>query len=585
MSGLTAKAIVPCLAAAMALSSPVRASDGDHHVVVVAVDRQAYLSRDSKFRTDFLESQVRAALVWPAGIEITMSNGGVWVRVIHLKQNARFVEQVRRAFAGDPQFAVTTQPAEEFRITYSPSGLARFGGPVGAHPFSLPLNPSSIPRDLAALESFVRRLRPPLPGFTVEGQPDGAIVRSDDPTIGADVATAIRQRFGSLYQVTRLADGAWRVTIAAGMAGALGPGRTLQAGAVTEDFLRSELRDPVGLETRLGVGDVEASLIDPQLHGAFLANVEKAFSSDPDFVLTTEASEVLRIALVTPPPVSERPGLDFPSQALVDAESKAVDLANPPVDIVARGDGITVRAVDPAHSAERFAMIEQSLSANPNVVVIPQTDRSLSIAFKSIPVIAPVSADRLVRDVQARLSALNLRPSSLAAIGGESLEVTFATEADAAGFRQALAANSFGFAVRVVDDTSSGSARDTAPSPGDKRFARTQGGDLWLKPDAAISGDMIADAKVGANPMLDQPDVEFRLTDEGRERFAALSSANVGRRIAIVLNGAVLEAPVIQSPILGGEVMITGNLTAEEALAMAQSMLGYRDDLPLKVVH
>ena len=62
---------------------------------------------------------------------------------------------------------------------------------------------------------------------------------------------------------------------------------------------------------------------------------------------------------------------------------------------------------------------------------------------------------------------------------------------------------------------------------------------------------MFADARASGNKQLhSHPDVEFRLTDEGRERFAAATRLYVGQRFAIVLDGKVIEAPVIRGVIL-----------------------------------
>src|SRR5271165_3176057 len=51
----------------------------------------------------------------------------------------------------------------------------------------------------------------------------------------------------------------------------------------------------------------------------------------------------------------------------------------------------------------------------------------------------------------------------------------------------------------------------------------------------------------------------------------------------VVLNGLVLEAPVIREPITGGEGEITGNFTSDSASVLAQLILLHRDDLPLRV--
>jgi serine/threonine protein kinase/tetratricopeptide (TPR) repeat protein len=60
-------------------------------------------------------------------------------------------------------------------------------------------------------------------------------------------------------------------------------------------------------------------------------------------------------------------------------------------------------------------------------------------------------------------------------------------------------------------------------------------------------------------------EIEFRLTDTGKQKFKEVTAANIGRRLAIVFRGEVLSAPVIQSPISGGQCQITGSMDTGQA--------------------
>ena len=66
-----------------------------------------------------------------------------------------------------------------------------------------------------------------------------------------------------------------------------------------------------------------------------------------------------------------------------------------------------------------------------------------------------------------------------------------------------------------------------------------------------------------------RPGVDFNFTTRGTREFARVTQENVGRPFAIVLNGEVLSAPVIQTPIVGGSGQITGNFTVDEAKRLA----------------
>ncbi len=75
--------------------------------------------------------------------------------------------------------------------------------------------------------------------------------------------------------------------------------------------------------------------------------------------------------------------------------------------------------------------------------------------------------------------------------------------------------------------------------------------------------------------------VSLQFSDEGAKKFADLTSENVGRTIAIVLDGNVLTAPNVKEPITGGKAVITGERSLEEAHNLA--LLLRSGALPVKV--
>jgi preprotein translocase subunit SecD len=79
-----------------------------------------------------------------------------------------------------------------------------------------------------------------------------------------------------------------------------------------------------------------------------------------------------------------------------------------------------------------------------------------------------------------------------------------------------------------------------------------------------LPGETITEARVGSEPLTNQPTVNFVLDREGSEIFAALTRANVGGSLAIVLDGRVRTYAAINEEIPTGQVQITG-FNAEEA--------------------
>jgi preprotein translocase subunit SecD len=66
--------------------------------------------------------------------------------------------------------------------------------------------------------------------------------------------------------------------------------------------------------------------------------------------------------------------------------------------------------------------------------------------------------------------------------------------------------------------------------------------------------------------------VKVLLTDEASERFAALTGANIGRRMGIVVNGELITAPQIREKIPDGSLVIKGSLTKLEAETIKKSL-------------
>jgi SecD/SecF fusion protein len=97
-----------------------------------------------------------------------------------------------------------------------------------------------------------------------------------------------------------------------------------------------------------------------------------------------------------------------------------------------------------------------------------------------------------------------------------------------------------------------------------------------------LAGDIIKDAMVGRGNM-GEPEIEFRLNDNGAKRFAEVTRNSIGRQLAIVLDGQLYSAPVIQSAIETGSGEITGHFTPEEAQQLANVL---RNPLraPLEIV-
>jgi preprotein translocase subunit SecD len=91
-----------------------------------------------------------------------------------------------------------------------------------------------------------------------------------------------------------------------------------------------------------------------------------------------------------------------------------------------------------------------------------------------------------------------------------------------------------------------------------------QGQPYTVEDPPLMTGDAVDDARVDFD-RNGQVEVGLRMTSAGADDFARITAENIGRQLAIVLDGVVYSAPVIRSAITGGQASITGGFSTEEA--------------------
>ena len=100
---------------------------------------------------------------------------------------------------------------------------------------------------------------------------------------------------------------------------------------------------------------------------------------------------------------------------------------------------------------------------------------------------------------------------------------------------------------------------------------------------ARVGGENLIDAKAS----FDQNEghaVSFRFDTKGAQKFGKATSENIGKRFAVILDGVVITAPVINSAITGGSGIITGSFTSQEAADLAVLLRAGALPAPLSIV-
>jgi len=99
-----------------------------------------------------------------------------------------------------------------------------------------------------------------------------------------------------------------------------------------------------------------------------------------------------------------------------------------------------------------------------------------------------------------------------------------------------------------------------------------------------MSGENLVDAQPSIQNQRNEPTVSFTLDRLGSQKFGRATTDNVGKRLAIVLDGKIISAPNINEPITSGNGMISGNFSFQEATDLALLLRSGALPTPLNIV-
>ena len=99
-----------------------------------------------------------------------------------------------------------------------------------------------------------------------------------------------------------------------------------------------------------------------------------------------------------------------------------------------------------------------------------------------------------------------------------------------------------------------------------------------------MAGDNLVNAKPTFDNKLNETIVSFSLDRAGAKKFARVTSKNVGKRLAIILDNKIISAPSIREPIVGGNGTISGNFTFQSATDLALLLRSGALPAPLRIV-
>ncbi len=256
------------------------------------------------------------------------------------------------------------------------------------------------------------------------------------------------------------------------------------------------------------------------------------------------------------------------------------------------GDTVSVRITDPNEFQPAFKRLndslgERMLTGGRDVTVQRTPDQHIEVAF--VPQAArDAAADAVKRSIEIirkRIDALGAKGPLITQQGTARIVIEAPGESDPEKLK-AVIGKTAKLTFQMVDSevtaeelAAGGVPPDDEVLPSDDGFTRS----YVVKRRSVVTGEMLTAAS-GSHDESNLPSVAFSFNGQGTRRFAEVSSNNIGKNFAIVLDKRIISAPVIRTAITGGSGEITGHFTEESAHDLALLLKSGALPAPLNVV-
>ncbi|MGB3742487.1 MAG: protein translocase subunit SecD [Castellaniella sp.] len=175
-----------------------------------------------------------------------------------------------------------------------------------------------------------------------------------------------------------------------------------------------------------------------------------------------------------------------------------------------------------------------------------------------------------IQTLHNRINELGVAEPVIQQQGGDRIVVQLPGVQDVAKAKEILGRTAT-LEIHMVDDSPSATAALASGRVpfGLVKYTDRDGRPLLLRRQVILTGENLQDAQPGRDQQTQEPTVNLTLDSKGARIFRDVTRDNIGKRMAIVLfengKGEVVTAPVIRSEIPGGQVQISGSMTAQEA--------------------
>ncbi|YBV97140.1 protein translocase subunit SecD [Phyllobacteriaceae bacterium JZ32] len=183
--------------------------------------------------------------------------------------------------------------------------------------------------------------------------------------------------------------------------------------------------------------------------------------------------------------------------------------------------------------------------------------------------------------IRQRVDQVGVAEPSIQRVGSDRIVVQLPGLQDPAQLRQLL-----GSTAKMTFHMVADANPNDPPPPGVSILPDSKDPNIKypIEDQVALDGERLTDARAGFDPNTNEPIVSFRFDSVGARQFADITSRNVGRPFAIVLDNKVLSAPVIREPITGGSGQISGSFTVEDTVVLSALLRAGALPAPLTVI-
>ena len=250
--------------------------------------------------------------------------------------------------------------------------------------------------------------------------------------------------------------------------------------------------------------------------------------------------------------------------------------------------GFLITVTDPARFDAALSALQDlarpTSTGVADVGVSRQTNNRIRVAFtdQALSAMGATAVDQSIEVVRRRIDSLGTREPSITRQGTDRIVVQAPGESDPAALERVIGQTAQ-LTFQMVDHENSVQEAIAGRVPPDAVLMQDEfGAPLLIKRRVLVSGENLTRASVGSD-QSGRPAIDFRFDGQGARRFGEATANNVGRRFAIILDGQVISAPNIISPITTGSGQITGSFTITEASELVNLLNGGALPAPLTV--